>query len=126
MSDRLTLEELSERTGEPPVSLRRWRELGLIGREEDERFRGEDVERARLVTEFVRLGKRRLKGLTEAVELFEARPATAEGRQKLVDPVCGMEMGETEVAARLTRGHDRAFCSDECLRRFVAAPERYA
>src|SRR3972149_5084332 len=31
MSDELTLEELSARTGEPTEGLRRWRELGLIG-----------------------------------------------------------------------------------------------
>ena len=77
--------------------------------------------------EFVRLGKRRLKGLAEALELFEARPVGAEEREKAVDPVCGMELGPGEVAATLTmEGEERAFCSDECLRRFVAAPEKYS
>ncbi|MCH7578060.1 MAG: YHS domain-containing protein [Chloroflexi bacterium] len=77
--------------------------------------------------EFVRLGKRRLKGLAEELELFEARPVGAEEREKAVDPVCGMELGPGEAAATLTmEGEERAFCSDECLRRFVAAPEKYS
>jgi len=76
--------------------------------------------------EFVRLGKRRLKGLAEELELFEARPSGAEAREKVVDPVCGMELGPGEAAATLTlEGEERAFCSDECLRLFVAAPEKY-
>jgi len=77
--------------------------------------------------EFVRLGKRRLKGLADDLELFEARPVGAEEREKAVDPVCGMELGPGEAAATLTlEGEERAFCSDECLRRFVAAPEKYS
>jgi YHS domain-containing protein len=38
-----------------------------------------------------------------------------------------MEMNDAEVAARLTlEGRDRCFCSEDCLRKFVAAPERYS
>jgi YHS domain-containing protein len=41
--------------------------------------------------------------------------------------VCGLELSPTEVAARLAlEGKERVFCSEECLRRFVAAPERYS
>ena len=77
--------------------------------------------------EFARLGKRRLRGLAEDVDLFEARSGAPGRGQKSIDPVCGMELGPEEPAARLTLdGQERAFCSDECLRRFVAAPERYA
>ena len=76
--------------------------------------------------EFVRLGKRRLRGLAREVDLFEARPMAAASREKSVDPVCGMELGADEVAARLTLdGGERTFCSEDCLRQFVAAPERY-
>ncbi len=76
--------------------------------------------------EFVRLGKRRLKGITEGLELFETRPSGGKGQEKAVDPVCGMELGLAEIAARLSlEGTERAFCSEECLRLFVAAPERY-
>ncbi len=76
--------------------------------------------------EFARVGKRRLKGLADEVVLFEAQPITAEGEEKIIDVVCGMELRPAEVAARLSlEGQERAFCSDECLRQFVASPEKY-
>ncbi|MGH9013995.1 MAG: adenylate cyclase regulatory domain-containing protein [Acidimicrobiia bacterium] len=77
--------------------------------------------------EFVPLGRRTLKGVSEGVEVFDARPGTAAVREKLVDPVCGMELNSSEVAASLdVAGEARAFCSTDCLQRFVAAPERYS
>ncbi|TET98355.1 MAG: YHS domain-containing protein, partial [Dehalococcoidia bacterium] len=77
--------------------------------------------------EFVRLGKRRLKGLASELVLFEARPSGIEGEEKMIDPVCGMELRPAEVAARLSlEGKERAFCSDECLRLFVTSPEKYS
>src|SRR5256712_2531811 len=76
--------------------------------------------------EFVGLGERRLKGIVEGLELFAARPAEATARERLVDQVCGMELRPTEVAARLAlEGKEFAFCSQECLRRFVVAPDVY-
>jgi YHS domain-containing protein len=37
-----------------------------------------------------------------------------------------MELGPGEVAARLTwDGTDRAFCSDDCLKKFVRDPDKY-
>jgi len=78
--------------------------------------------------EFVPLGTRRLKGLADDIELFQVlRRAGQGGKQRQVDPVCGMELGVEEVAAKLSlEGQERVFCSQECLQRFVAAPERYA
>jgi YHS domain-containing protein len=77
--------------------------------------------------EFVRLGKRRLKGLAEDLDLFEARASRVEERKEAVDPVCGMELGPAEVAASLSlEGKELAFCSEECLRLFVASPEKYS
>jgi class 3 adenylate cyclase/YHS domain-containing protein len=77
--------------------------------------------------DFVPLGKRQLKGVGDELELFEARPRTGETAEKAVDPVCGMELRPAEVTATLAlEGKERAFCSEECLRRFVAAPERYS
>jgi len=76
--------------------------------------------------EFVRLGKRKLKGLAENIVLFEARSSATTAPEKLIDPVCGMELGAAEIAASLTLdGVERAFCSDDCLRKFVVAPEQY-
>ena len=77
--------------------------------------------------EFVPLGTRRLKGLTDEVELFQVVRRGSEGAtRRQVDPVCGMELGVGEVAARLSfNGQERVFCTQECLQRFVAEPERY-
>jgi len=77
--------------------------------------------------EWTRIGKQRLKGLAAEIDLFEPRPATAETIEKVIDPVCGMELGKGEVAAHLSRDRvDHSFCSDACLRQFVRAPEKYA
>ena len=78
--------------------------------------------------ELIRLPKRTVKGVTEDVVLYcVRRVAVAAPAAKITDPVCGMELGPHEEAAHLTlEGRDYRFCSDECLRRFVAAPGRYA
>ena len=77
--------------------------------------------------EFVPLGKRQLKGIGDELELFEARPRAGAATEKTVDPVCGMELSPAEVAARLAlEGKERVFCSEGCLRQFVATPERYS
>jgi class 3 adenylate cyclase/YHS domain-containing protein len=76
--------------------------------------------------EFVRLGRRRLKGLAAEVEVFEARALDPAQIDKVVDPVCGMELGKAEVASRLTwEAHEYSFCSDDCLRKFVRSPVLY-
>jgi class 3 adenylate cyclase/YHS domain-containing protein len=76
--------------------------------------------------EFVRLGKRRLKGLAQEIEVYEARWTEPGRAERFTDPVCGMEIGPTEVAARLTfDGREHAFCSEDCLRKFVASPATY-
>jgi adenylate cyclase len=76
--------------------------------------------------EFVRLAKRKLKGLSGSFELFTARAVSEPEAGRVVDPVCGTEMGPAEVAARLSlEDVERGFCSEECLRKFVTAPEKY-
>ena len=43
-----------------------------------------------------------------------------------IDPVCSMELTVDEVAVRLSLGgKEHVFCSQQCLQRFIAAPERY-
>ncbi len=76
--------------------------------------------------DFVALGKRQLKGIGEAVEIFGVQRPRAESTDRTIDPVCGMELGAEEAVARLVvGGAERTFCSDNCLRLFVEAPERY-
>jgi adenylate cyclase len=77
--------------------------------------------------EFVPLGRRRLRGLTDEFEVFAAVSREHAAAPRIVDPVCGMELSAAGVAARLTLGgKDWAFCSQDCLQKFVAAPDRYA
>jgi adenylate cyclase len=77
--------------------------------------------------EFVPLGARSLKGLSLPQELYEVRPLERTPATRLRDPVCHMELTPAELTARLdVRGSERVFCSEACLRRFVAAPEQYA
>ena len=74
--------------------------------------------------EFVALGPRNLKGVSEEVELFEVRKGTRVAR--VPDPVCGMELDEETADANLTwHGRRLLFCSEGCLRRFLEHPERY-
>jgi hypothetical protein len=50
------------------------------------------------------LGKQQLKGLTDELELFAVRSDGDAGGDRVRDPVCGMEMAPTGVAARLAVG----------------------
>ena len=77
--------------------------------------------------EFVRRGKRRLKGLTAEVEVFEVRASEPLKVKARIDPVCGMEMRPGEEAATLMGGpQEHAFCSQACLKKFVSAPDKYS
>lgn len=78
--------------------------------------------------DLIPLGSKQLKGLAEPVEVFEAVSwRNAQRQERLLDPVCGMELQPDEIAARLSlsEGAERSFCSQAWLRRFVAAPEKY-
>jgi adenylate cyclase len=75
--------------------------------------------------EFVSLGARTLKGVSEDIDLHVARPTKAAPRDRVVDPVCGMQLWPAEVAASLDLGAEtRAFCSAGCLQRFVNTRDR--
>jgi adenylate cyclase len=75
--------------------------------------------------EIAPLGARWLKGVAADVNLFEVH-SSADERRKIVDPVCGMELEEGAVLAELTwQRKGFRFCSQTCLQRFAAAPERY-
>jgi adenylate cyclase len=75
---------------------------------------------------FAPLGKRRLKGLDEELELFEVRADGVQRSERARDPVSGMEMAPSQVAATmLVNGPERAFCCEKCLRLFLDAPHKY-
>jgi class 3 adenylate cyclase len=77
--------------------------------------------------EFRPLGRRRLRGVSDEIELFRAIEVGVGTTARLVDPVCGKEIGAGEVAARLALGErELVFCSALCLQRYVADPSRYA
>jgi adenylate cyclase len=79
---------------------------------------------ADLEVDLVPVGPRSLKGLSEPVELFEVRHEG--GRDKAVDPVCGMQLDDGSSEAQLNwHGHRVLFCSEGCLRRFLEEPARY-
>src|SRR5581483_10278504 len=54
--------------------------------------------------QFTPVARRKLKGVGEEVELFAAAPTEAAAGERAVDPVCGMEIGPAEAAARLALG----------------------
>ena len=74
---------------------------------------------------FTPLAARRLKGLTGDLELFEVRSEHRRSGERVRDPICGMEMAPTDVAARLVvKGRELAFCCERCLRVFLEAPQK--
>ena len=75
---------------------------------------------------FTPLGARRLKRLAEELELFEVCSDHGRSGKRVRDPICGIEMVPTDVAARLVvKGRELAFCCERCLRVFLTVPERY-
>ena len=75
---------------------------------------------------FAAVGKQRLKGLAEELELFELRSDDVQVGERIRDPVCGIEMAPTEVGAKLAvKDEELAFCCAKCLRVFLDAPQRY-
>jgi class 3 adenylate cyclase/YHS domain-containing protein len=74
---------------------------------------------------FTPIGKRRLRGLAEELNLLSAA-SSSQSLPRQIDPVCGMDLGPGEEAARLTfENRERVFCSPRCLQLFVARPELY-
>src|SRR5262245_44482046 len=72
---------------------------------------------------FTLLGKRQLKGLADELELFQVRSADASACERAGDPVCGIEMAPTDIAARLVvGGREVVFCCEKCLRVYLEAP----
>lgn len=77
----------------------------------------------RVSIEVGEVGVRMIRGIGEPLTLYKVqRPGVETGER---DPVCGMVV-RADAGAALTRGSRRyLFCSEDCLRRFLQAPERY-
>jgi class 3 adenylate cyclase/YHS domain-containing protein len=76
--------------------------------------------------EFIPVGERSLKGLSEPLEVYRVQRVHTAPPRRRVDPVCGMELNDDEVAASVTvaDGERVVFCSARCLRTFVNGPAR--
>jgi class 3 adenylate cyclase/YHS domain-containing protein len=75
---------------------------------------------------FAPLGRQPLKGISDEVDLFEV-PVDVRHPARAVDPVCGMQLDTVDISLRLSLAHPVvAFCSEACLKRYVAAPEKYS
>jgi YHS domain-containing protein len=62
-----------------------------------------------------------VKGIDRPIELYRADPSDREPVRRLTDPVCGMQLGDEEAAARVTvSGETFVFCSITCLTRFTS------
>ena len=53
------------------------------------------------------------------------KPAKSPGSEALLDPVCGMKVSRDSDHHRQHEGEDYFFCSNSCLQKFTADPEKY-
>jgi YHS domain-containing protein len=66
-------------------------------------------------------GVRLVRGVTEPLALFRlvgSRPGQH-------DPVCGATLTDAPAARLQRNGRELAFCSEDCLRRFLNDPDRF-
>jgi adenylate cyclase len=72
-------------------------------------------------------GRRKLRNVAEPVSLYAALwSGGAPGSELPIDPVCRMAVDPEHAAGTIVhQGTFYAFCSLGCVRRFVAAPERF-
>jgi class 3 adenylate cyclase/YHS domain-containing protein len=75
---------------------------------------------------FATIGRQPFKGISNEVDLFEV-PVGEDRPARAVDPVCGMQLDSADIRLRLSPDHPEvAFCSEACLKRYVAAPEKFS
>ena len=79
------------------------------------------AEAAGLATE--PMGAQQLAGIEDSVELWRILWLKQQPGGR--DPVCGMAVGPDAAAHLVYAGREFAFCSPECLRRFIEDPEGY-
>jgi class 3 adenylate cyclase len=68
-------------------------------------------------------GEHELLGIEGPVFMWRLERRAFEAPER--DPVCGMAIGANPVARLVHRGIEYAFCSQDCLRRFLEDPDRY-
>lgn len=70
------------------------------------------------------VGVRLLRGVSDPLTLY--RVVRARAVPKARDPVCGMLVGEEAFGQLTWDGIEFSFCSEDCLRKFLEDPEKYA
>lgn len=71
-------------------------------------------------------GERRLRNVSDAVELWAAVATDRAAGSRVIDPVCRMVIDLQRCAGRLRHaGTEYHFCSLRCAGRFAADPEKY-
>jgi class 3 adenylate cyclase len=71
------------------------------------------------------IGEEEVQGIEEPVALWRVERTWAHAEPER-DPVCGIPVGDEAVARLKHNGETYAFCSADCLRRFLEDPDRYA
>jgi class 3 adenylate cyclase/YHS domain-containing protein len=67
------------------------------------------------------LGVRDIKGLSSPLELYRVEDEVQSTTRRRTDPVCGMQLHDDELAARMSLGDEEyVFCSTRCLGLFAA------
>ncbi len=73
------------------------------------------------------IGEKRFRNVASAVALFELEPREADPRDVALDPVCRMQVERARAVATVAHGgRTYRFCSLQCARTFVEAPQRFA
>lgn len=76
--------------------------------------------------DFDPLPPRHLKGIAEPIRLIEVTRHSPQRANRETDPVCGMLLHASDVAARITwHGATFAFCSHRCQQTFTDNPDRF-
>ncbi len=71
------------------------------------------------------VGEQAVSGFEEPVPLYRVVRTGGRAGRRERDPVCGMIVGPQAAARLLHGGFEFAFCSENCLRRFLEHPTRY-
>lgn len=73
------------------------------------------------------VGEKRFKNVSSPVTVYELTRISRAAQSSVIDPVCRMQVEPRSAADVVShQGVTYHFCSRECSRLFVAAPERYA